>query len=99
MYETTQRKVEITNKNLQKDASNRSKQEFSREMKVVTTKARFEATEASKEDPCTKGKLTSATSEEKTHELEMDEIKKLLLNIASRLDNFERSQSSLPSRS
>lgn len=99
MYETTQRKVEITNKNLQKDASNRSKQEFSREMKVVTTKTRTKATETLKEDPCTKGKLTSATLEGKTHELEIDEIKKLLLNIASRLDNFERSQSSLPSRS
>ena len=65
MYETTQKKVEITNKNLQKNTSNRSKQEFLREVEVVTTKARTKTIEASKENSYMKEKLTSTILEGK----------------------------------
>ncbi|CAG8659001.1 8782_t:CDS:2 [Gigaspora margarita] len=64
-----------------------------------TSKTKSKAIKISKENPYMNNGSASIILKEKTQELDIDEIKNLLLNITSRLDSIKRSQMSIPSRS
>ncbi|CAG8845860.1 1127_t:CDS:2, partial [Gigaspora margarita] len=90
VFETIQEMVDNRNKNLQKDISDRFKHEPMKEQDRETSKARSKTIKISKENPYMNNSLASIILKEKTQELDIDEIKNLLLNITSRLDSIKR---------
>ncbi|CAG8706544.1 43088_t:CDS:2 [Gigaspora margarita] len=83
VFETIQEMVDNRNKNLQKDISEKFKHEPIKEQDKKHQK---------QENPYINNGSASIVLKEKIQELDIDEIKNLLLNITSRLDSIERSQ-------
>ncbi|CAG8736024.1 13074_t:CDS:2, partial [Gigaspora margarita] len=85
--------------NLQKVISGRTRRESLKKQDREVPRVRFKAIKMSKENLYVNNDSASNMFKEKAHELDINEIKNLLLNITSRLDSIERSQTGLPSRS
>ncbi|CAG8826082.1 14334_t:CDS:1, partial [Gigaspora margarita] len=85
--------------NLRKVISERTRCESLKEQDRETSRVRSKVIKMSEENPYMNNSSASNMFKEKAHELKMNEIKNLLLNITNSLDNIERSQMSLLSRS
>ncbi|CAG8810740.1 17163_t:CDS:2, partial [Gigaspora margarita] len=73
--------------NPQKVISGRTRHEFLKKQDREVPRVRFKTIKMSKENPYVNNSSTSNMFKEKAHELDINEIKNLLLNITSRLDN------------
>ncbi|CAG8734525.1 23205_t:CDS:2 [Gigaspora margarita] len=75
------------NINPQKVISEGTRHEFLKEQDREAPRVRFKTIKMSKENPYVNNSLASNMFKEKAHELDINEIKNLLLNITSRLNN------------